>query len=50
MKPKTILVFIYDHQPSSPSVGAADTTLGVGDGALKALYCEGYLDFGVTGG
>ena len=27
----------YDHQPSSPSVGAAETTLGVGDGALKLL-------------
>ena len=39
----------YDHQPSSPSVGAAETTLGVGDGARKFLYCEGYLDLGVTG-
>ena len=28
----------YDHQPSSPKVGAADTLLGVGEGIGGRLY------------
>lgn len=31
----------HDHQPSSPCVGAADTVLGVGDGAAARLYDDG---------
>ena len=44
-----IFSLFYDHQPSSPSVVAAETALGVGDGALEFLYWEVYLDLGVTG-
>ena len=42
---------VYDHQPSSPRVGAAETTLGDGDGARKLFRNCGtaYRDLGVTG-
>ena len=29
------ITMLYCHQPSSPNVGAAETTLGDGDGALN---------------
>lgn len=43
---------LYDHQPSSPCVGTAETTLGEGEGALnpRQLGLVVYLFLGVKVG